>query len=490
MASDTKTQSVPAWDRWFHMTERGSNLGTEIRGGLVTFVTMAYIVVLNPLIIGTAKDINGNLPGGGQDFGTAISQVAAATALLAGVLTILMGVFGRFPIAIAAGLGLNGFLAFSLAPKMTWAEAFGLVIIEGVIVLALVLTGFRTAVFHAVPEALKYSIGVGIGLFIALIGLVDAGIVRPGVPLITFGVYGELAGWPIFTFVFGLVLMAVLVALHKRAAILIGLLATTVLAVVLETVNKIGPMKDETGAVANPTGWGLNVPAVPESLFDWVNPTAIFSFDITGAFTAIGVLGAVLAIFSLLLSDFFDTIGTVTGLAEEAGLLDEKGDVQHLEGILAVDSIAAIAGGVGGTSSNTAYIESASGIGDGARTGIASLVTGVLFLVAMIIAPLTKIVPYEAAAPALVIVGFLMMTQVRKIPFDDFSIAIPAFLTIILMPFTYSITNGIGAGLVSYVIIKVAERRTKEVPVLLWIISAAFVVYFAVHPLKEILGLS
>ena len=490
MASDTNTQNVPAWDRWFHMTERGSNLGTEIRGGLVTFVTMAYIVVLNPLIIGTAKDINGNLPGGGQDFGVAISQVAAATALLAGVLTILMGVFGRFPIAIAAGLGLNGFLAFSLAPKMTWAEAFGLVIIEGIIVLALVLTGFRTAVFHAVPEALKYSIGVGIGLFIALIGLVDAGIVRPGVPLITFGVFGELAGWPIFTFVFGLVLMTILVALHKRAAILIGLLVTTVLAVVLETTKHIGPMKDNTGAVANPTGWGLNVPAAPSSVFDWVNPTALFSVDITGAFTAIGALAAILAIFSLLLSDFFDTIGTVTGLAEEAGLLDENGDVQHLEGILAVDSLAAIAGGVGGTSSNTAYIESASGIGDGARTGIASLVTGTLFLVAMIIAPLTKMVPYEAAAPALVIVGFLMMTQVRKIPFDDFSTAIPAFLTIILMPFTYSITNGIGAGLVSYVAIKIAERRTKEIPVLLWIISAAFVVYFAVHPIKEILGLS
>ncbi len=490
MASDTTTQNVPAWDRWFHMTERGSNLGTEIRGGVVTFVTMAYIVVLNPLIIGTAKDINGNLPGGGQDFGVAISQVAAATALAAGVLTILMGVFGRFPIAIAAGLGLNGFLAFSLAPKMTWAEAFGLVVIEGIIVLALVLTGFRTAVFHAVPEALKYSIGVGIGLFIALIGLVDAGIVRPGVPLITFGVYGELAGWPIATFVFGLVLMIVLVALHKRAAILIGLLATTVLAVVLETTMNIGPMKDETGAVTNPVGWGLNVPAVPDSLFDWVNPTALFSFDLTGAFSAVGVLAAVLAIFSLLLSDFFDTIGTVTGLAEEATLLDEKGDVEHLEGILTVDSLAAIAGGISGTSSNTAYIESASGIGDGARTGIASLVTGVLFLIAMIIAPLTKIVPYEAAAPALVIVGFLMMTQVRKIPFDDFSIAIPAFLTIVLMPFTYSITNGIGAGLVSYVIIKIAERRTKEIPVLLWIISAAFVVYFAVHPLKEIFGLS
>lgn len=486
MTIPTPTKALPAWDRWFHMTERGSTLGTEIRGGLVTFVTMAYIVVLNPLIIGTAKDVNGNLPGGGTDFGQAISLVAAATALIAGLLTIFMGVYGRFPIAIAAGLGLNGFLAFGLAPQMTWAQAFGLVVIEGIIVLVLVLTGFRKAVFHAVPDALKYSIGAGIGLFIALIGLVDAGIVRGGVPLITFGVYGELAGWPIFTFVFGLILLCVLVALRVRAGILIGLLVTTVLAVILESTQKIGPMKDATGAMTNPTGWGLNVPAVPDKFIGFVDPSPLFKLDAFGAFSAIGALAAGLAVFSLLLSDFFDTLGTVTGLAAEADLMTEEGEVEHLDAILVVDSVAAIAGGLGGTSSNTAYIESASGIGDGARTGIASLVTGGLFLLAMFIAPLTKIVPYEAAAPALVIVGFLMMTQIRKIPFDDFSIAIPSFLTIILMPFTYSITNGIGAGLVSYVVIKIAQRQAKEVSPLLWIIFAAFVIYFGIHPLKEL----
>ena len=489
MAIDTS--KLPAWDRWFHLTERGSNLGTEIRGGIVTFVTMAYIVVLNPLIVGTAVDVNGNFPGGGTDIGLAISQVAAATALAAGVLTILMGVLGRFPIAIAAGLGLNGFLAFSLAPKMTWSQAFGLVIVEGLIVLLLVLTGFRKAVFHAVPEALKYSIGVGIGLFIALIGLVDAGIVRPGVPLITFGVYGELAGWPIFTFVFGLVLLIVLVALKVRAAILIGLGVTTALAVVLESTFKIGASNTDPSVpgLENPVGWGLNIPAVPDTLVGFVNPSSLFSFDLFGAFTAIGTLGAVLAIFSLLLSDFFDTMGTVTGLSAEAGLLQEDGEVEHLNAILAVDSVAAITGGVAGTSSNTAYIESASGIADGARTGIASVVTGVLFLLAIFVAPLTKMVPYEAAAPALVIVGFLMMVQIRHIPFDDYSIAIPSFLIIILMPFTYSITNGIGAGLVSYVIIKIAQRRTSEISPLLWVIAAAFTVYFAVHPIKALFGI-
>ncbi|MEJ6493301.1 MAG: NCS2 family permease [Actinomycetes bacterium] len=491
METTTKTTGTSAWDRYFHMTERGSNLGTEVRGGVVTFVTMAYIVVLNPLIVGTAKDINGNYPGGGQDIGTSIALVAAATALVAGIMTIFMGVYGRFPVAIAAGLGLNGFLAFGLAPYMTWAQAFGLVVIEGFIVLLLVLTGFRTAVFHAVPDSLKYSIGAGIGLFIALIGLVDAGIVRPGVPLITFAVFGELAGWPIFTFVFGLMLMIILIALRKRAAILIGLLVTTVIAVVLESTQNIGAANTDPGlpGLENPTGWGLTVPAIPDTIIGFVDPSPLFKLDLVGAFGAIGALAAGLAVFSLLLSDFFDTIGTVTGLATEADLMTADGEVEHLGAILAVDSIAAMAGGLAGTSSNTAYIESASGIGDGARTGIASLVTGSLFLLAMFIAPLTKIVPYEAAAPALVIVGFLMMTQIRHIPFDDYAIAIPSFLTIILMPFTYSITNGIGAGIVSYVAIRIAQGKSKEISSLLWIIAAAFVIYFGVHPLKELFGM-
>ena len=490
METTTKTTGTSAWDRYFHMSERGSNLGTEVRGGVVTFVTMAYIVVLNPLIVGTAKDINGNFPGGGQDIGAAIALVAAATALVAGIMTIFMGAYGRFPVAIAAGLGLNGFLAFGLAPYMTWPQAFGLVVIEGFIVLLLVLTGFRTAVFHAVPDSLKYSIGAGIGLFIALIGLVDAGVVRSGVPLITFAVFGELAGWPIFTFVFGLMLTVILIALRKRAAILIGLLVTTVIAVVLESTQNIGSANTDPSlpGLENPTGWGLVVPAIPDTVFGFVDPSPLFKLDLFGAFGAIGALAAGLAVFSLLLSDFFDTIGTVTGLATEAGLMTADGEVDHLGPILAVDSIAAMAGGLAGTSSNTAYIESASGIGDGARTGIASLVTGSLFLLAMFIAPLTKIVPYEAAAPALVIVGFLMMTQIRHIPFDDYAIAIPSFLTIILMPFTYSITNGIGAGMVSYVAIKIAQGKSKEISGLLWIISAAFVIYFAVHPLKELFG--
>ena len=446
---------------------------------------MAYIVVLNPLIIGTAKDVNGNFIGNTQDVVHSITMVAAVTALIAGVMSILMGVVGRFPIAIAAGLGLNGFVAFTLAPQMTWADAMGLVVIEGVIILLLVLTGFRSAVFRAVPESLKYAIGVGIGLFITVIGLVDAGIVRTGVPLVTFGVNGALRGWPTFVFVVGLLITIVLVAKKVKGAILISLIATTILAVIVETVAKIGPKFGADGAV-NDVGWGLNVPKVPESFVATPDLGLFGQFNLLGSWTAIGVVATILAIFSLMLSDFFDTMGTAFGLANEAELVDEDGNIPHFESILVVDSIAAAAGGVGSTSSNTSYIESAAGIGDGARTGIASIVTGVLFLLAMFITPLVGIVPYEAAAPALVVVGFLMMQQITHIDFRDYSIGIPAFLIITIMPFTYSITNGIGAGFVAYVVIKIFQGKIKDVNWLMWVIAIAFAIYFAIDPIQQI----
>lgn len=413
-------------DRWFSLSERGSTYGREIRGGFVTFFTMAYIVVLNPLIIGTAKDMNGNFIGGTTDVVKAITMVTAATALVAGLMTILMGVFGRFPIAVAAGLGLNGFVAFTLAPQMTWADAMGLVVLEGVLILLLVLTGFRSAVFHAVPEQLKYAIGVGIGLFITIIGLVDSGLVRPGPVLVTFGPAGALAGWPIFTFCFGLILTIILVVKKVRGAILIGILGTAVVAIIIESVAKVGPKFGADGAV-NPVGWGLNVPRVPDQFVATPDLGLLGQFNLFGSFQVIGVIAALLAIFSLMLSDFFDTMGTAFGLAGEAELLDEKGDIPHFESILVVDSIAAVAGGAASVSSNTSYIESASGIGEGARTGIASIITGLLFLVAMFISPLVTVIPYEAATPALIVVGFLMMTQIRHIDFMNYEIGIPAF---------------------------------------------------------------
>ncbi len=479
------TEPKSGFDKYFELSARGSNYGREIRGGFVTFFTMAYIVVLNPLIIGTAKDVNGQFIGENTDVLQSITMVTAATALIAGLMTILMGVIGRFPIAIAAGLGLNGFVAFTLAPQMTWADAMGLVVLEGLLILLLVLTGFRSAVFKAVPEQLKYAIGVGIGLFITIIGLVDSGIVRSGVPLISFGVFGQLQGWPIFTFVIGLVITIILLVRKVKGAILISILATTVVAMIIEAIAGVGAKSAD-----NPLGWGLNVPKLPESVASTPDLGLLGHFNLFGSFSSIGVVAAILAIFSLMLSDFFDTMGTAFGLATEADLLDDEGNIPHFESILVVDSLAAVAGGVGSVSSNTAYIESASGIGEGARTGIASLVTGLLFLIAMFFSPLVTVIPYEAATPALVIVGFLMMTQIRHIDFTDYSIGIPAFLTIALMPFTYSITNGIGAGFVSWVIIKIATGKIKEINWLMWVISIAFIVYFAINPIEQLLGVA
>jgi AGZA family xanthine/uracil permease-like MFS transporter len=489
MAVDTppETTTTSAVDRWFEVTKRGSNNSREIRGGFVTFFTMAYIVILNPLIIGTAKDVNGQFVGGTTDIGKAIVMVTAATALVAGLMTIAMGAIGRFPVALAAGLGLNGYVAFTLAPHMSWADAMGLIVIEGLIIAALVLTGFRTAVFNAVPEQLKYAIGVGIGLFITIIGLVDSGIVRPGVPLISFGTNGALRGWPTFVFVFGLLLTSVLVARNTRGAILIGIVASTILAMIIEAVAHVGPHIGPDGKVANDNGWSLNVPAWPTQVVSTPDLGLLGKFDLFGGFQAIGFIAASLAVFSLMLSDFFDTMGTVFGLANEGEILNEDGTVPHFEAVLMVDSLAAAAGGAASVSSNTSYIESASGVGEGARTGIASLVTGALFLVAMFFSPLVSIVPHEAATPALVVVGFLMMTQIRHIDFTNYEIGIPAFLTLALMPFTYSITNGIGAGFITYVVIKLAKGKANEVPALLWVIAAAFVIYFASDPISQLL---
>lgn len=484
MSVSAPSRPASGIDRWFSLSARGSTYGREVRGGLVTFFTMAYIVVLNPLIIGTAKDMNGLYVGGTDDVIKAITMVTAATALVAGLMTILMGAIGRFPMAVAAGLGLNGFVAFTLAPQMTWADAMGLVVLEGLLILLLVLTGFRSAVFSAVPEQLKYAIGVGIGLFITIVGLVDSGIVRSGVPLVSFGIFGELQGWPIFTFCIGLLITIVLVVRKVKGAILIGILATTVLAIVIEAIAGVGAK-----TVDNPTGWGLNVPSVPETIVATPDLGLLGQFSLFGSFQVIGVIASLLAIFSLMLSDFFDTMGTAFGLATEAELLDDEANIPHFESILVVDSIAAAAGGAASVSSNTSYIESASGIGEGARTGIASIVTGVLFLIAMFFSPLVTIIPYEAATPALVVVGFLMMTQIRHIDFNDYSIGIPAFLTIAIMPFTYSITNGIGAGFVSWLVIKIFTGKAREVNWLMWVISIAYIIYFAIYPIQVVLGL-
>jgi adenine/guanine/hypoxanthine permease len=497
-----REEQIGPIDAFFHITERGSTVGREIRGGLVTFFTMAYIIALNPLIIGTAPDGSGNLLGGlpykdaagaiiDANVDQAITMVAAATAFVA-VMTILMGLIGRFPLGIAAGLGLNALLAFAIAPRMTWPQAMGLVVLEGLLIALLVLTGFRAAVFRAVPRSLRVGISVGIGLFITFVGLFDGGIVRKpaGAPPVELGVNGSLVGWPMLVFVLGLFGIAILYAKRVRGALLISIVAATVLAVIIELIGNIG-----TKSADNPSGWALNVPqfqgivSLPDlKLIGDVDVFGAFGPSVSGGFQVSLFLPLILLVFSLMLADFFDTMGTVVAVGAQGNLLDERGHPPHLGAILMVDSVAAAGGGVGSVSSNTAYIESAAGVAEGARTGLASVVTGVGFLLAMFFAPLINMVPSEAATPALILVGFLMMSQVTKINWDDLEDALPAFLTMALMPFTFSITIGIGAGFVVYVLLKLVRGKARQVHPLLYVVAAAFVIYFVQGVITDIVS--
>ena len=474
-------------DRYFQISARGSSMGREVRGGIVTFFTMAYIIVLNPIIISGVPDAEGGFIGGGSQA-EAFVLVAVTTAIVAGVLTIAMGIVANFPLALATGLGLNAFLAYAVASQMTWADAMGLVVIEGIVILVLVLTGFRRAVFYAVPVPLKTAISVGIGLFITLVGLVDAGIVRStgtAAPPIGLGLPEEnntLAGWPVLVFCLGLLLMITLYVRRVSGAILISIVATTILAVIVEAVADVGP--SVSGDTFNPRGWNLNVPAWPDDIADLPDLSLFGEFNLLGSVEEAGFVTVILLVFTLLLADFFDTMGTMTAIGAEAGLNDDDGTPPNTQRILVVDSVAAIAGGAASVSSNTSYIESASGVGEGARTGLASIVTGALFLVAAFFTPLVGAIPNEAATPALVLVGYLMMSQVTGIPWDDVEIAIPAFLTIALMPFAYSITAGIGAGFITYVLIKVVRGKVGAVHPLMWVVS----VLFAIEPIRSVIG--
>jgi AGZA family xanthine/uracil permease-like MFS transporter len=398
-------------------------------------------------------------------------------------MTIIMGVGGNLPLAIAAGLGLNGVVAFQLAPHMTWPDAMGLVVIEGLAICLLVVTGLREAIMNAIPLPLKQAISVGIGLFVAFIGFVDAGFVtrlpdkaNSTVP-VQLGATGSLTGWPTVVFCLGVLLTIVLLVRKVRGAILISIVAMTVLSVVINAV------------VGLPEGaWGLSDPALhggPVALPDF---GLLGKFDLVGGFTSAGVVTAVLFVFTLILSDFFDAMGTIIGVSSEAGLVDEKGKLPGIGRVLFIDGVAAVAGGAASASSNTCFVESTAGVGEGARTGLANVVTGLLFVAAMFFSPLAAIVPSQAATPALVAVGFLLMTQARTIPWTRFEIAIPAFLTIILMPFTYSITNGIGAGFIAYVVLQIAIGKVRRIHWLLWIVAVLFAVYFAINPIESWLG--
>jgi len=444
--------------QYFKFGERGTTFGTEVRAGVTTFMVMVYIVALNGAIIA-------------GPLGLDPVAVAAGTALVAGVMTIAMGVLTNYPFALAAGLGLNAAVAFGLtALGMTPAQAMGVIVIEGVIITILVLVGLREAIMTAVPLPLKRAIGVGIGLFILFIGFWDGGMIvgvtpefAPAPPPLAFVFPNTAAQW---VFLVGLVITAALWARKVKGALVISIALTTVIAIVLgvQELPKTFSVTPNFGTL----GLGLQ--------------------DLGGVFTIeAGVLAAVLAIFAIMLSDFFDTMGTVTGIAAEAGLSDKDGQVPGVGRVLLVDSLAAVVGGAAGVSSNTTYIESAAGVAEGGRTGITSVVTGVLFLLAIFLAPVVQIIPLQAAAPALVLVGYLMFTQIGEIDARDVWTGLPALLIIILMPLTFTITIGIGAGIVMWVVLRIVAGRLGEVHWLMWLVFGAFMLYFAQEVIRPLL---
>jgi len=363
---------------------------------------------------------------------------------------------GNYPFALAAGLGINAIVAFTLTGKgLSPAGAMGVIVIEGLLVTAAVLVGLREAIMNAVPIALKRAIGVGIGLFILFIGFANGGLVKAGDgTLVTISFPTEPSQW---VFLAGLLLTVILYVMRIRAALVISILLTTLLALAVGVTS----IPDSADLIATPK-------------FDTLG-----QFDLGQVFSVLPLLTALLTIFAIMLTDFFDTMGTVTGVAAEAGLTEEDGSVPGVGRVLLVDSLAAVAGGSAGVSSNTTYIESAAGVADGARTGFASIVTGVLFLLAIFLSPIALIVPSAATAPALVLVGYLMFTLVRDIPVADVEEGLPALLTMILMPLTYDITVGIGAGFISWVLIKVVRGKLAEIHWLMWIVAIAFLVFFA-----------
>ncbi|MDP8951237.1 MAG: NCS2 family permease [Actinomycetota bacterium] len=448
---------------FFRFSERGTNLRTEAVAGLTTFMTMAYIVFVNPSILGT------------EGTGLPREGVFVATCLAAAAASIAMGVVANFPVALASGLGLNAVVTYTLilGLGLTWQQAMAVVIVEGLVVTVLVLTRLRETVMNAIPLSLKFAIAVGIGLFIAFIGLKNAGIVVADP--VTYLKLGDLTQGPVLLAVLGLVLTLALVAQGIRGGIIVGLLLTGLIGMVFGVIpfpSAVASLSFDTSTI------GGGVLAVPEVLR----------------------LSLVPVIFALFMTDFFDTMGTVIAVGQEAKLLDEEGRPVNAGRVLLVDSLAAVGGGAMGASSVTSYIESGSGVAEGGRTGLTSVVVGLLFLLALPFSPLVSVIggsvpipgPTEGqdllvspvTAPALVVVGFLMMTVVRFIPWDRADEAIPAFLTILTLPLTFSISYGIGFGFISYVLIKLARGKPGEVHPLLYGVAILFALAFITPALQ------
>jgi adenine/guanine/hypoxanthine permease len=459
-----------ALERWFQLHARGTKVGTEVRAGLTTFMVMAYIIFVNPIILGYVG-VPG-LDGKGLPFGPTLT----VTCLTAGLLSIAMGVFTNYPFALAPGMGLNAVVAFELVAGrgLTWPQAMTIIFFEGVVITILVLTRFREAMLEAVPLSLKRAISVGIGLFIAFIGFFTAGfVVKPTAGPLPVAL-GAFQGLPIAVFLIGFVLTAWLMARRVRGALLLGIVATTVIAIVLNAALAGGKGFSTPGAA--------QLPAALVRLPDF-STFGRLDFGVIGR---LGLVTTILVTFSIMLSDFFDTMGTIIGVGGKGGFLDARGQLPRANRVLLVDSIGAAVGGLANSSSNTTYIESAAGVAEGGRTGLVPVVTGLLFLIAMWFSPLASVIPAQATAPALIIVGFYMMSVAREIAWDDYEEAIPVFVTMLVMPFTWSITNGIGSGFVTHVAIKILNGRGARVHWMLYLAAIAFIIYFLVPLLERV----
>ena len=468
-------------ERRFRFAANGTTLARDTMAGVTTFIVMSYIIFVNPQILSFA-----GIPAL-QSKGLPFEQVLAATCLVAGVMTILMGLYTNRAYAIAPGLGLNAVVAFGLVAGegLSFPAAMGLIVVEGIAVTILVLTGMREKIMDAIPLDLKKAIAIGIGLFIAFIGLVNSGVVIKGTPAVDLA---RLSTWPIFVTFFGLTLTIVLRARGVRGDLLIGIVVTTILATIINE------------AAGNDVGFPAGTASWPGDAYEKPDLALLgnFNFD---AFTELAFISAVVWAFSLFLADFFDTMGTLVGVGKQAGYLDENGRMEDIRKPLLVDSLAAVAGGAASTSSATTYIESAAGVGVGGRTGWVAVIAGALFFPFMFFAPIIGMVPPQATAPALILVGFLMMTALTEveedaegrqtgrklagIDFTDLGIGLAAALTIMFMPFTFSITRGIGIGFLAFVTVRAAQGRPREVHPFMWIASAAFLLYFLVPFLQD-----
>ncbi|NEB76336.1 NCS2 family permease [Streptomyces sp. SID14478] len=455
-------------DRYFHISDRGSTVAREVRGGVTTFMAMAYILLLNPLIL-SGKDSAGDTLGQ--------KALITATAFAAAFTTLLMGFVGKVPLALAAGLSVSGVISSQVAPEMTWPQAMGMCVMYGVVIMLLVVTGLREMIMNAIPLALKHGITMGIGLFIALIGLYKSGFVQVGkaTPL-TLGATGELAGWPVLLFAGTLLLIFMLQARNTPGAILIGIITGTVVAMILNALDVINPKQWANGA---PELHGSAVSTPDFSLFGKVE---------FGGWGEVGAMTVGMIVFTLVLAGFFDAMATIIGVGTEANLADDKGRMPGLSKALFIDGAGGAIGGVAGGSGQTVFVESATGVGEGARTGLASAVTGLFFAACLFFTPVTAIVPQEVASAALVVIGAMMMMNARHVDWADRATAIPVFLTVVLMPFTYTITTGVAAGVISWVAIKIAQGKAREIGAFMWGLTVIFLVYFALNPIESWMG--